>query len=57
MSKHQLNEDKASGRNYAKAKLIKERERFVMKINDELLERLGTYFVYHAVYENYGITF
>lgn len=31
--------------------------RFVMKINDEILERLGTYFVYHSVYENYGITF
>ena len=28
-----------------------------MKINDELLERLGIYFVYHAVYEKYGITF
>jgi len=34
-----------------------ERERFVMKINDEMLDRLGTYFVYHAVYDNYGITF
>lgn len=28
-----------------------------MKINDELLERLGTYFVYHEVYERYGISF
>ncbi|MCR8853148.1 hypothetical protein [Lysinibacillus fusiformis] len=34
-----------------------EKERFVMKINDEILDRLGTYFVYHAVYDNYGITF
>lgn len=28
-----------------------------VKINDELLERLGTYFVYHCIYERYGITF
>lgn len=28
-----------------------------MKINDDILERLGVYFVYHAIYENYGITF
>lgn len=28
-----------------------------MKINDEILNRLGVYFVYHNVYENYGITF
>ncbi|WP_264989157.1 hypothetical protein [Lysinibacillus piscis] len=32
-------------------------ERFKLKINDELLDRLGIYFVYHAIYENYGITF
>ncbi|MCS1391905.1 MULTISPECIES: hypothetical protein [Lysinibacillus] len=29
----------------------------MVKINDEMLDRLGTYFVYHAVYDNYGITF
>lgn len=28
-----------------------------MKINDELLDRLGIYFVYHKVYERYGIAF
>jgi hypothetical protein len=28
-----------------------------MKINDELLEKLGTYFVYHGVYDKYGLTF
>lgn len=28
-----------------------------MKINDELLEKLGTYFVYHKVYDTYGLTF
>lgn len=28
-----------------------------MKINDELLERLGTYFVYHDIYNCYGMTF
>lgn len=28
-----------------------------MKINDELLDRLGIYFVYHEVYNRYGITF
>ena len=28
-----------------------------MKINDELLDRLGIYFVYHRVHEKYGITF
>lgn len=28
-----------------------------VKINDELLNKLGVYFVYHNVYEKYGITF
>lgn len=28
-----------------------------MKINDELLDKLGIYFVYHEVYNKYGITF
>lgn len=28
-----------------------------MKINDELLEKLGIYFVYHDIYNRYGITF
>lgn len=28
-----------------------------MKIDDELLDRLGVYFVYHNVHENYGISF
>ena len=28
-----------------------------MRINDELLEKLGIYFVYHEVYNKYGITF
>jgi hypothetical protein len=28
-----------------------------MKISDELLDRLGIYFVYHEVYNRYGITF
>ncbi|MEO4052358.1 hypothetical protein [Solibacillus sp. CAU 1738] len=28
-----------------------------MKIDDEMLEKLGTYFVYHEVYSRYGITF
>lgn len=28
-----------------------------MRINDEMLDKLGTYFVYHEVYERYGITF
>lgn len=28
-----------------------------MRINDELLEKLGSYFVYHEVYNRYGITF
>lgn len=28
-----------------------------MKMNDELLDRLGVYFVYHEVHERYGITF
>ncbi|MER1957909.1 MAG: hypothetical protein ABS942_11040 [Solibacillus sp.] len=26
-------------------------------MNDELLDRLGVYFVYHDVYNKYGITF
>lgn len=34
----------------------REREGF-MKINDLILERLGTYFVYHKIYERYGIPF
>lgn len=29
----------------------------LIKINDEMLDRLGVYFVYHNVYETYGITF
>ncbi|MEC1180013.1 hypothetical protein P9B03_16045 [Metasolibacillus meyeri] len=28
-----------------------------MRIEDELLERLGVYFVYHEIYNQYGITF
>lgn len=28
-----------------------------VRINDEVLDRLGIYFVYHDVYERYGITF
>lgn len=28
-----------------------------IKIDDELLDRLGVYFVYHHVYEKYGIPF
>lgn len=28
-----------------------------MKINDDMLDRLGSYFVYHEVYNRYGITF
>ena len=28
-----------------------------MRINDEMLEKLGIYFVYHGLYERYGITF
>lgn len=28
-----------------------------MRIDDETLDKLGTYFVYHEVYERYGITF
>ncbi|MEG0258969.1 MAG: hypothetical protein RR595_02580 [Lysinibacillus sp.] len=28
-----------------------------MRINDEILDRLGVYFVHHNVYEKYGITF
>lgn len=26
-------------------------------MNDEMLDRLGVYFVYHDVYNKYGITF
>lgn len=26
-------------------------------MNDEMLERLGTYFVYHNILERYGMTF
>ncbi|MED3660711.1 hypothetical protein P4476_02255 [Ureibacillus terrenus] len=29
----------------------------MMKINDELLEKLGVYFVYHDIYNRYGIPF
>lgn len=28
-----------------------------MRINDELLDKLGVYFVYHQINERYGITF
>ena len=28
-----------------------------IKIDDELLDKLGVYFVYHQVYDNYGIPF
>ncbi|WP_332647022.1 hypothetical protein [Lysinibacillus sp. 54212] len=28
-----------------------------MKIDDEMLDKLGVYFVYHEVYDRYGITF
>ena len=28
-----------------------------LAVNDEMLDRLGTYFVYHNVYNRYGITF
>ncbi|ATP41157.1 hypothetical protein CSE16_14455 [Solibacillus sp. R5-41] len=35
-----------------------EKERVdTMRINDEMLDKLGTYFVYHEVYNRYGITF
>ena len=29
----------------------------IMRINDEMLDKLGVYFVYHQLYERYGITF
>ena len=29
----------------------------MLKVNDEMLERLGIYFVYHEVHTRYGITF
>ncbi len=29
----------------------------LMRIDDEMLDKLGTYFVYHEVYNRYGITF
>lgn len=29
----------------------------VLRVNDELLERLGLYFVYHNIFERYGISF
>ena len=28
-----------------------------MRIDDALLEKLGTYFVYHNIHEKYGVTF
>lgn len=28
-----------------------------MKIDDEILDKLGVYFVYHDLYNRYGITF
>ena len=28
-----------------------------MRIDDEMLDKLGVYFVYHEVYSRYGITF
>nr|WP_269748797.1 hypothetical protein [Lysinibacillus timonensis] len=28
-----------------------------MRIDDDILERLGVYFVYHDIYTRYGITF
>lgn len=28
-----------------------------MRIDDELLDRLGTYFDYHKIYEKTGVTF
>ena len=28
-----------------------------MKIDDEVLEKLGIYFVYHDIYNRYGISF
>ncbi len=28
-----------------------------MKIDDEILDKLGTYFVYHDIFNRYGITF
>ena len=28
-----------------------------MRIDDEMLDKLGVYFVYHDVYSRYGITF
>lgn len=28
-----------------------------LRINDETLEKLGVYFVYHRLHERYGITF
>ena len=29
----------------------------IMRIDDELLDKLGVYFVYHDVHARYGITF
>ncbi|BDH62212.1 hypothetical protein [Ureibacillus massiliensis] len=28
-----------------------------MRIEDDILEKLGVYFVYHDIYNRYGITF
>ncbi len=28
-----------------------------MRVSDEILDKLGIYFVYHQVHERYGITF
>ncbi|HWL22948.1 MAG TPA: hypothetical protein VNR38_04235 [Ureibacillus sp.] len=35
--------------------LLRREER--MRIDDELLDKLGVYFVYHDIYNRYGITF
>ncbi len=34
-----------------------EKEDKCVKIDDDLLEKLGVYFVYHEVYDRYGIPF
>lgn len=38
------------------SRIVMERMK-LMRIDDEMLDKLGTYFVYHEVYNRYGITF
>lgn len=33
------------------------RKEETMKVDDEILDKLGVYFVYHDIYNRYGITF